>query len=90
MIQEINAYKNVERHESLNKARIVDKPSIASASSFQFGNEQMIKAQKGLLERVERQSLEDICFIADGEDTYLFRHLERHSVPLPNYEDRTE
>ena len=36
-----------------------------SASSFQFGDERMIKAQQGLL---ERQSLEDSCFIADGED----------------------
>ena len=65
-IQEVKAFKNVERHESPNKARIVEKPSIASASSFQFGDERMIKAQQGLL---ERQSLEDSCFVADGEDT---------------------
>ena len=30
------AYKNVERYESPNKARIIEKPSIASASSFQL------------------------------------------------------
>jgi len=64
-IQEAKAYKNVERDESPNKARIVEKPSIASASSFRFGDERMIKAQKGLL---ERQSLEDSCFTADGGD----------------------
>jgi hypothetical protein len=34
-IQEAKAFKNVERHESPNKARIVEKPSIAL--SFQFG-----------------------------------------------------
>jgi len=63
-IQEAKVFKNVERHESPNKACIVEKPSIAS--SFQFGDERMIKAQQGLL---ERQSLEDSCFVADGEDT---------------------
>jgi len=54
--------------ESPNKARIVEKPSIASTSSasdFAFGGERMIKARRGLL---ERQSLEDSCLIADGED----------------------
>ena len=57
--------------DSPNKARIVDKPSIASTSltssmsSFAFGDEHMIKAQQGLL---EWQSLEDSCLIADGED----------------------
>jgi len=66
VIQEAKAFKNVERHESPNKARIVEKPSIASASSFQFGDERMIKAQQGLL---ERQSPEDSFFVADGEDT---------------------
>jgi hypothetical protein len=64
-VQEPKAFKNVERHESPNKARIVEKPSIASASSIHFGDERMIKAQGGLL---ERQSLENSCFIADGED----------------------
>ena len=52
-------------YESPNKARIVEKPSIASTSSYQFGGERMIKAQHGLL---ERQSLEDNCLSADGED----------------------
>ena len=53
--------------DSPNKARIVEKPSIASTSSadFAFGGERMIKARRGLL---ERQSLEDSCLIADGED----------------------
>jgi serine/arginine repetitive matrix protein 2 len=52
-------------HESPNKARIVEKPSIASTSSHAFGGERMIKAQRGLL---ERQSLEDSVLVADGED----------------------
>lgn len=51
--------------ESPNKARILEKPSIASTISSKFGGERMIKAQHGLL---ERQSLEDSCLIADGED----------------------
>ncbi|KAG6916979.1 hypothetical protein DXG01_004408 [Tephrocybe rancida] len=54
-----------EYRESPSKARIVEKPSIASTSSFSFGGERMIKAKRGLL---ERQSLEDSCLIADGED----------------------
>ena len=52
-------------YDSPNKARIIEKPSIASTSSYKFGGERMIKAQRGLL---ERQSLEDSCLIADGED----------------------
>jgi hypothetical protein len=50
---------NVMTHESPNKARVVKQPSIASF------HERMIKAQQGLL---ECQSLEDSCFVADGED----------------------
>jgi serine/arginine repetitive matrix protein 2 len=57
--------KPLEEYESPNKARIVEKASIASTSSFQFGGERMIKAQHGLL---ERQSLEDSALIADGEE----------------------
>lgn len=61
-----NDTKGYDSHyDSSNKARIVEKPSIASTSSYQFGGERMIKAQHGLL---ERQSLEDSCLIADGED----------------------
>ncbi len=56
------AHKKVE---SRNKAFIVEKSSISSTTSIQFGGEQMIKARQGLL---ERQSLEESCFIADGED----------------------
>jgi serine/arginine repetitive matrix protein 2 len=51
--------------ESPNKARIVQKPSVASVMSYKFGGERMIQAQRGLL---ERQSLEESCLIADGED----------------------
>lgn len=45
--------------------RLLEKPSIASTSSHQFGGERMIKARKGLL---ERQSLEDSAIMAQGED----------------------
>ncbi|KAF8060726.1 hypothetical protein FPV67DRAFT_304096 [Lyophyllum atratum] len=60
MFQDYDEYR-----ESPNKARIVEKPSIASTSSYTFGGERMIKAKRGLL---ERQSLEDSCLIAEGED----------------------
>ena len=52
-------------YDSLNKAQIVEKTSIASASSYQFGGERMIKAQRGVL---ERQGLEDNGLSADGEE----------------------
>ena len=51
-------------YDSNKKTHITEKPSIASTSS-QFGGERMIKAQRGLL---ERQSLEDHCLSADGEE----------------------
>ena len=56
----INAF-----HDSPIEARIVEKPSIASTTSYKFGGERMIRAQRGLY---ERQSLEDSCLVADGED----------------------
>ncbi|KAF8814601.1 hypothetical protein BYT27DRAFT_7249906 [Phlegmacium glaucopus] len=65
-LQGIQMYKGQDNpYESPNKARIVEKPSIASTSSYQFGGDRMIKAQRGLL---ERQSLEDSCLSADGEE----------------------
>lgn len=51
--------------DSPNKVRLIEKPSIASTSSRQFGGERMIMARKGLL---ERQSLEDSVLMAQGED----------------------
>ena len=50
---------------SQRKSTLVEKPSIASTSSHQFGGERMIKARMGLL---ERQSLEDSALSAHGED----------------------
>jgi hypothetical protein len=52
-------------YDSPNKAQILEKPSIASTSLYQFGGEQMIKAQWGVL---EWQSLEDNCLSAEGEE----------------------
>ncbi|KAL1747929.1 hypothetical protein HDZ31DRAFT_60801 [Schizophyllum fasciatum] len=51
--------------QSPSKARILSKPSIASTSSHQFGDERMIRERHGLL---ERQSLEESALIAEGED----------------------
>lgn len=54
-----------EKFVSPVKSVIVTKPSIASVTSTKFGGERMIEARKGLL---ERQSLEESCLIADGEE----------------------
>ncbi|KAF8996426.1 hypothetical protein BDQ17DRAFT_1364415 [Cyathus striatus] len=73
--------------DSPNKARIVEKPSIASTSSFQFGGERMIKAQHGLL---ERQSLEESCLIAEGEDlSASFHMVPVFSRPAPATRSRS-
>jgi serine/arginine repetitive matrix protein 2 len=66
--------------ESPNKARIIEKPSIASTSSYTFGGERMIKARHGLL---ERQSLEESVLAADGEDlSGSCKHRPFHPVAL--------
>lgn len=63
-------------YESPNKARIVEKPSIA----FQSGSERMIQDQRGLL---ERRNLEDSCFVGAGEDTSIScKCYFTHSFPL--------
>ncbi|KAH9846904.1 hypothetical protein C2E23DRAFT_872120 [Lenzites betulinus] len=61
--------------ESPKKTKLMEKPSIASTSSYQFGGERMIKARQGLL---ERQSLEDGALIAQGED--LLASLRERSI----------
>ncbi|KAG5641013.1 hypothetical protein DXG03_006381 [Asterophora parasitica] len=76
-----------EYRESPNKARIVEKPSIASTSSYTFGGERMIKAQRGLL---ERQSLEDSCLVASGEDmTTSLQSIHIFSRPGPKTRSRS-
>ncbi|KZT71092.1 hypothetical protein DAEQUDRAFT_136451 [Daedalea quercina L-15889] len=57
--------------DSVGKSKLLEKPSIASTSSRQFGGERMIMARKGLL---ERQSLEDSALIAQGEDVLASLH----------------
>jgi len=61
--------KDVEEYrETPSKARIIEKPSIASASpisDFSFGEESMIKARQGLL---AREGLEEGCLIGEGEE----------------------
>lgn len=59
---------------SQRKSTLVEKPSIASTSSHQFGGERMIKARMGLL---ERQSLEDSALSAHGEDVLASRMLSQ-------------
>ncbi|KAG8220621.1 hypothetical protein J3R82DRAFT_2877 [Butyriboletus roseoflavus] len=56
-----------EDHESPVMSRVIEtKPSIASTvNSFKFGDERMIRAKHGLL---ERQSLENTALMGDGED----------------------
>ncbi|KAI0653383.1 hypothetical protein C8Q70DRAFT_1059376 [Cubamyces menziesii] len=65
--------------ESPNKSRLVEKPSIASTSSYQFGGERMIKARQGLF---ERQSLEDSALIAHGEDLLASYPSSANLLPL--------
>ena len=54
-------------YESPDKPHVIEtKPSIASTlNSFKFGDERMIRAKHGLL---ERQSLENTALQAEGED----------------------
>ena len=58
-----------EEEVSPVKSIIIAKPSIASVTSTKFGGERMIQARKGLL---ERQSLEESCLTADGEELAPF------------------
>ncbi|KIJ60131.1 hypothetical protein HYDPIDRAFT_32553 [Hydnomerulius pinastri MD-312] len=64
-----NRFKNArpDDYESPEKSRVIEaKPSIASTlDSFKFGDERMIRAKHGLL---ERQSLENTVLMAEGED----------------------
>ena len=46
------------------------KPSIASTSSYQFGEDKIIKARRGLL---DRQSLEESVLMAQGEELLASR-----------------
>ncbi|KAA1479222.1 hypothetical protein DENSPDRAFT_830309 [Dentipellis sp. KUC8613] len=73
--------------ESPSKARILEKPSIASSSYSRFGNDHMIMASKGLL---ERQSLEEHCLVAEGEDhSHSFRPIPVFTRPAPANRSRS-
>ncbi|KAJ8520630.1 hypothetical protein ONZ45_g2582 [Pleurotus djamor] len=72
--------------DAVQQPRIMEKPSIASTSSYQFGGERMIKAQHGLL---ARQSLEESCLIAEGEDTSSSFILPVFSRPGPASRSRS-
>jgi hypothetical protein len=61
-----SARRKVDDYESPKSRVLESKPSIAStAYSEKFGDERMIRAKHGLL---ERQSLENTVLIAEGED----------------------
>ncbi|KAK6966568.1 hypothetical protein R3P38DRAFT_3515380 [Favolaschia claudopus] len=68
-----------------NKARIISQPSIASTSSSKFGEERMIRARQGLL---ERQSLESVL-VAEGEDFASFRPTAVFTRPAPSPNSRS-
>ncbi|KAI0064426.1 hypothetical protein BV25DRAFT_322323 [Artomyces pyxidatus] len=71
--------------ESPNKARLVEKPSIASTSSHVFGEERMIMARRGIL---ARQSLEEHCLSAEIEDL-SFRPQPVFTRPAPTSRSRS-
>ncbi|PPQ74616.1 hypothetical protein CVT24_004162 [Panaeolus cyanescens] len=66
--------------------RIVEKPSIASTSSFHFGGDRMIDARHGLL---ERRSLEDSALVAEGEDISGFHAAPVFTRPAPKGRSRS-
>ena len=69
-VEPVAEVEPVEEEEvSPAKSFVITKPSIASVTSTKFGDERMIQARKGLL---ERQSLEENCLIADGEELGSF------------------
>jgi serine/arginine repetitive matrix protein 2 len=55
----------IQEQVSPKKARIAEMLSIASMTSSKFGDERMIKATQ------DRQSLEENCLVAKGEDSAL-------------------
>lgn len=63
-----------EDHGSPEISRVIEtKPSIASTTnSFKFGDERMIRARHGLL---ERQSLENTALMGDGEEGSCMWHI---------------
>ncbi|KIK67170.1 hypothetical protein GYMLUDRAFT_69362 [Collybiopsis luxurians FD-317 M1] len=65
---------------------IIEKASIVSTSSSKFGGERMIRARKGIL---ERQSLEESCLIASGEDLSPTYSLPVFSRPSPTTRSRS-
>jgi serine/arginine repetitive matrix protein 2 len=69
-VEPVAEVEPVEEEEvSPAKSVVITRPSIASVTSTKFGDERMIRARKGLL---ERQSLEDSCLIANGEELGSF------------------
>jgi serine/arginine repetitive matrix protein 2 len=69
----------IEEHtrDSPKRPHIIEKASVISTSSSKFGGERMIKAQKGILQRL---SLEESALIAEGEDTSGICELLSHSL----------
>jgi hypothetical protein len=68
-VEPVEEVEPAEEGVSPAKSIVITKPSIASVTSTKFGGDRMIQARKGLL---ERQSLEESCLIADGEELASF------------------
>ncbi|KAJ3725176.1 hypothetical protein C8R42DRAFT_718664 [Lentinula raphanica] len=64
----------------------IDSVSIVSTSSSKFGGERMIKATRGVL---ARQSLEESCLIAEGEDLSASYSLPVFTRPSPATRSRS-
>ncbi|KAF9235707.1 hypothetical protein BU15DRAFT_89481 [Melanogaster broomeanus] len=75
-------------YESPEKSRVIEtKPSIASTlDSFKFGDERMIRAKHGLL---ERQSLENTVLVAEGEDLSASFRMPVFTRPGPTTRSRS-
>ncbi|KAJ3908042.1 hypothetical protein F5879DRAFT_794348 [Lentinula edodes] len=80
------AFGSVKDGSDKGHVRIIEKASIDSTSSSKFGGERMIRATKGLL---ERQSLEESCLIAEGEDLSASYSVPVFTRPSPTTRSRS-
>ncbi|KAJ3912173.1 hypothetical protein F5877DRAFT_85100 [Lentinula edodes] len=78
--------RNMWHLDQSGHVRIIEKASIDSTSSSKFGGERMIRATKGLL---ERQSLEESCLIAEGEDLSASYSVPIFRPPSPTTRSRS-
>lgn len=60
-----SAKEETPEEVTLDTPKIANRLSVASTSSYEFGDERMLLARRGML---HRQSLEISCLTAEGED----------------------